>query len=331
MYKNKEKIERLRDVVRESLSKYIDNDYVLLDVPNHRNIGDILIWEGELEYLKSIKHNLLYTSNLYTHQNSKIQKNNIILLHGGGNFGDVWSLNQKFRNEIIEKFQENRIIIFPQTIHYENEDRILSDASLYNSHPDLIICARDNVSYELAQKYFNKCKVILAPDMAFFLDFSQFHILPAESKLSLILKRYDKELGDESILENIGDDLINKNHKFIIKDWPGFYEQGTLKRRLQAYIIKSEIILSKWMINKPLLNYLVDNKHGLKSKNYKENLLKKGVKFINSYDTIYSTRLHGFILSVLLNKEVYIFDNSYGKNSNFFNTWLSDFENVRLL
>ncbi|MFB3389192.1 polysaccharide pyruvyl transferase family protein [Flavobacterium sp. LAR06] len=330
-FNNKAKIENLRNIVINAISHYINSDYVLLDVPNHRNIGDILIWEGELEFLKSIKHKLVYTSNVYTHQNSKIKKDNVILLHGGGNFGDVWRLNQEFRNGIIENFKENRIIIFPQTIHYHDKSNIEKDALIYNNHPDLIICVRDSVSYEIALKYFDKCKVFLAPDMAFFLDYTNFHSVANDRNKTLVLKRYDKELGDEVILKKVQQDLIDANTDFDIKDWPGFYPQGTLKRRIQAYSIRAEIKASRWMIKRKFFNSFVDDKHGLNSRNYKESLLKKGINFINPYDIVYSTRLHGFILSVLLNKEVYIFDNSYGKNKNFFETWLQDFDNVKLL
>jgi pyruvyl transferase EpsO len=331
-FSNKNKIEELRNVVRNSLSTLINGDYVLLDVPNHRNIGDLLIWEGELEFLKEIKFKCKYVSNIYTNDISKIADKDVILLHGGGNFGDVWRLNQEFRNDIVRKFKNNRLIVFPQTIHYHDEKNILEDALLYNSHPDLIICVRDNVSYQLAVEYFHKCKIFLAPDMAFFLDYTRFHLpLSANKKKALLLKRHDKELGEEAVLLNVENDLISANTAFDVEDWPGFYKEGSFARKIQAYVIRAEIIASRKFKNYSLLKSLVDDKHGLKSKNYKEELLKKGVDFINPYDIVYSTRLHGFILAVLLNKEVYIFDNSYGKNKNFFDTWLHDFDNVKLI
>ena len=40
--------------------------------------------------------------------------------------------------------------------------------------------------------------------------------------------------------------------------------------------------------------------------------------------------LHGCILSILLGKKITLIDNSYGKNGNFYNTWLSDLDNVTL-
>ena len=50
-----EKITDLRKKIKDKLSPLIDNDYVLLDLPYHKNIGDILIWAGEIEFLKTLK------------------------------------------------------------------------------------------------------------------------------------------------------------------------------------------------------------------------------------------------------------------------------------
>ncbi|MFV0186644.1 polysaccharide pyruvyl transferase family protein [Empedobacter falsenii] len=328
-FNNLDKIENLRNIVRKSLSKHIDGDYVLLDVPNYRNIGDTLIWQGELEYLKEFTYKCNYTSNPYVFKDEKIKSKDIILLQGGGNFGDVWPVNQSFRNEIISKYKENKIIIFPQTIHYNKKENIINDAKIYNNHPNLIICVRDLPSKELADKYFYNCEILLLPDMAFFNDFTNFH--NSSSKKVLIMKREDKEKGELGIVQKIINHLENNNKEYDIKDWPGFLKEGTIKRRLQYYQIRSEIEISKKFKNLPILNLLIDDRHGLKRRDYKDHQLLKGIDFINQYDTIYSTRLHGFILSVLLNKKVFVFDNSYGKNKNFFMQWLKDFENVELI
>ncbi|WP_334124748.1 polysaccharide pyruvyl transferase family protein [Empedobacter brevis] len=328
VFSNLDKIENLRNTVRNALTKHIDGDYVLLDVPNHRNIGDLLIWEGELEYLKEIPFKMIYSSNDYTYKETKVKEGDIILLHGGGNFGDVWRSNQDFRNQIIKKFPNNKIIILPQTVQYNDPKYIKEDAELYNSHKNLIICARDNESYNFCNQHFKECIIYKLPDLAFFLDFQKYHLNKFTNQ-TLILKRMDKELGDESLIKNIENSLSSTS--VHIADWPGFYKNRTLKRRVQYYSILLERKLSENLKYYPFINNLIDDKHGLKGKNYKEKLILKGINFINQYDTVYSTRLHGFILSVLLNKKVYIFDNSYGKNKNFFNTWLSDFDNVELI
>lgn len=328
-FANKEKIENLRNIVRNTLNQHIDGDYVLLDVPNHSNIGDTLIWEGELKYLKELKYKCLYTSNIFTYDSKKVPKNAIILCHGGGNFGDVWSFNQKYRNQIIKEFPNNKIIIFPQTLHYHNIQNAIDDGEVYKEHSNLIICTRDTVSEELARKYFKKNVVYLLPDMAFFNDFSQFQTSKSRNR-TLFLKRVDKELGSIRILQDYFERERTNNNRIEIKDWPGFYEKGTVRQKIAYLCDFFDIFGSKVLLKTPF-KFLVDDAHGLRGKNYKGRRIKKGVNFINQYDVVYSTRLHGFILAVLLNKKVYIFDNSYGKNKNFFETWLQDFDNVKLI
>ena len=48
----------------------------------------------------------------------------------------------------------------------------------------------------------------------------------------------------------------------------------------------------------------------------------------SGYKNIYTTRLHGLILAALLGKETYFLDNSYGKVSAVYDTWLKDVDNV---
>ena len=88
---------------------------------------------------------------------------------------------------------------------------------------------------------------------------------------------------------------------------------------------------SKMLLKLPLLKNLVNDEFGLNPKSNMDKHIRNGIKFLNSYDKIATTRLHGFILSVLLNKEVGIVDNSYGKNSNFYNTWMQDFDKISLI
>lgn len=50
--------------------------------------------------------------------------------------------------------------------------------------------------------------------------------------------------------------------------------------------------------------------------------------FVNSYNYIYTTRLHIAILATLLEKPCTFIDNNYGKNSGFYQTWLNDIDDI---
>ena len=59
--------------------------------------------------------------------------------------------------------------------------------------------------------------------------------------------------------------------------------------------------------------------------------IQLGINMLSEYSEIYTTRLHVGILSTLLGKSFTFLDNSYGKNSNFYNTWLSDVDEIKLI
>ena len=44
--KFEKKVNELCSEIYQKLSLLIDNDYILVDLPYHSNIGDVLIWEG---------------------------------------------------------------------------------------------------------------------------------------------------------------------------------------------------------------------------------------------------------------------------------------------
>jgi len=319
----KEKTVQLRRLITTRLVDLIDRDYVLLGLPYYLNVGDILIWEGERQFLKTLPYKCLNEG--YHYQESwRIRDDTLIILQGGGNFGDLWRFIQDDRLKIVQRYKNNPIIITPVTFWYENHDLIKLDAEVFSKHPDLTICARDAVSFEQLKKHFNN-RILLIPDMAFCIEKKTLskHIY-GTGEGTLFLKRTDKELSPKAF----------SNSKAIpetadVHDWPSMeknplcwicYRQlcncGNTVERYKRFRTISRITskLSDWYFHE----------------HCRKQLIHEGVNFVGRYRNIFTTRLHVGILSILLNKEVTIIDNSYGKNSNFFDTWLSDTECVEL-
>lgn len=306
-------------MIIQELKPLIDRDYVLLDVPDYDNIGDNLIWEGELSFLKEISPKKLYEASYLFFQQKEIPDHAIILLQGGGNFGDIYTKTQEERLKIIQNNSDKKIIIFPQTIHYQNKKNIESDAKILNAHSELIFCVRDKVSLDLVKKWFPNAEPKLLPDMAFCIDPKRFEVNSTGNK-TLLMKRNDGELGNIPFIEG----------KFDTLDWPTFNlskEERWKKVGNQRRKDKIAIQLQKL----PILKALVDSRYGIKSQKLKDHYIQTGIDFFTPYDTIYTTRLHGLILGVLMGKDMKVLDNSYGKLSNFYNEWLYDFEKVELI
>lgn len=311
------KIHQLKEIININILPLMKKECVLFDLPYYFNIGDTLIWEGTESFFQENNIKCIRQSSCKTYIHNRISKDVAIVLQGGGNFGDLWNIHQIFRKKIITDYKSNRIVVFPQTIFYENIDNAISDAKVFATHEDLTICARDKRSYEFLNTYFSKNNIILVPDMAFYICTDKLNKYRVDSRRkTLYLKRNDKELGRSDFYEK----HIPPNSDIL--DWPTI-NKSTLNTSLFS-------IISKIGDNIPnsLFYTIIDSyaKYILKP-----HLIKKGVTFVSSYDEIYTTRLHVAILCILLNKPFNFFDNSYGKNKGFYDTWLSDLESIRFI
>lgn len=308
MYHNifESKINKLRALIFEKLVPLIDNDYILVDLPYHSNIGDILIWEGECCFLNSLPFKCIYSASMHTYKKQKLTNDTIILIHGGGNWGDVWRPSQDFHLKIIQEYPDNKIIVFPQTVHYDNQQNLEYDISIISRHKNLTICTRDNVSFELLKKTYLNTKVLLVPDMAFCIStHSLLKYKMKSSDIDLYLKRGDKE----EVYFNIN----NYTNNFKVLDWPSMESKSFTALLLRGISIaqRLKIFPTFWV------DYYAQNVARIK-------MIEVGVKFLSKYNTIYTTRLHGAILSVLMGKSFFLINNSYGKNKNYFQTWFYD-------
>ncbi|MFM9403636.1 polysaccharide pyruvyl transferase family protein [Myroides odoratimimus] len=313
-------IEGLREIIYEELSSVINNDYVLWDLPYHRNIGDTLIYQGELDFLSDIQYKCLdYSSHIFN-DFPELDTKVIILLHGGGNFGDIYPEAQEYRRKVISKYKNNKIILLPQTIHFNDLSNIDKDIDVYNNHPNLFLYFRDHKSYDLAKSTFgNQLHIGLLPDMAFCikeLNIKKYYPNEREGlKGNLFLKRIDNEANVQ--------EYFFKESDFDVFDWPTFEKNSII---MSFLFVMTTFVTKTSALNfclKPFITFYYN-------KIVKKYLIKKGVVFLYAYNTIYTTRLHGCILSILMEKKIVLLDNSYGKNLGFYKAWLSNFEKISL-
>jgi pyruvyl transferase EpsO len=307
-----EKTTLLKNEIKKILLPLINHDYWYLEIPYYTNVGDILIWEGTRTFLRNCNVHCKYETSRETFKPRPINSDTIILLQGGGGFGDLWG-GQPFRRKIITEYPDNRVIILPQTVFYNDHKTLLSDAELFNQHNNLIICARDMISYEILKKHF-KAEIVLVPDMAFCIPIEWLKKQQCQqTEKTLFLKRNDKELNQ----------IINYQ-KYIsekpvdIHDWP-VMEKTTMSTRFLLKFIQFSHIL-------PFPFLKLTDMYALSI--FKNDMIKKGVRFLSSYSKVYTTRLHIAILCCLLEKPFIFFNNSYGKNKGFYETWLQDVEEI---
>lgn len=154
---------------------------VLLDAADYGNLGDQAILMAELKFLKD--HFSTYqiikvgigNFNKYAKIVEKyIGIEDVIILQGGGNFGNEYKRAENTRRAIINSFPNNKILLFPQTMYFtinEEGKRELSESlGIYTKHKDLILIAREKTSYELMKESFVHNTVLLTPDIVLYLN-----------------------------------------------------------------------------------------------------------------------------------------------------------------
>lgn len=270
----------------------------LVDFPNYPNVGDSAIWLGEQAYLKTRQVKVVFGCDTENYQREQmanaITEETIILLQGGGNLGDLWPWHQKLREKVIADFPNNRIIVFPQSIHFRNAVSLQQAKEVFETHKALTLMVREKQSLEIAREHF-KVTTVHCPDMAFFLG-----ALTAKSKpiaaVSCLL-RTDAEARELEI--------PTSNENVLADDW--VIDDANLKT--QSVDSNS------------------GNVHEQKLQLYDlfaTQRLERGCKMLGQGRTVVTDRLHGHILSILMGIPHIVLDNSYGKIRAVYDTWTKD-------
>ncbi len=174
--------------------------------PTHGNMGDHAIAEAVTTMLTELK--LGYTevttkqlSLLNRHGYMNVMDGHLILVNGGGNLGTLWPEVEKLFRKLIIKNPKASIICLPNTIFYEEseygEKEKQKSQRIYNAHSNLILCAREQVSYNVMKPLYKN--VVLIPDMALSLN----HCIEWQSRSGCMLcLRADREKTLTAVMEN---------------------------------------------------------------------------------------------------------------------------------
>ncbi|MEH8175718.1 polysaccharide pyruvyl transferase family protein [Aeromonas veronii] len=272
-----------------------------IDIPLHYNVGDLLIYLGTESFFNKNNLNVVYRSEVNKTSLSALKNVDAIVFHGGGNFGDLYTIHQKLREEILSKYSEKLIVCLPQTIHFDSEERLTASADIFSKHPNFHFFVRDVKSLELAKRFTDKVKLL--PDMAHSLhplvDVTEVGPTNATPHKILSLVRRDIESVSNATGRNIykrsfdWDDLITLNEIAILRAYQ-------ILRK-----VKPELAIKLW------------------HKNTKD-VVFKSCQFFQQHDVVYTDRLHGLILASLLGKPIMMYDNSYGKNFSYYDCWLKE-------
>lgn len=287
-----------------------DEPMALVDYPPGGNVGDQAIWLGTTAYFaRRPQFNVRYITDRFKYSHHALARavppGSTILIHGGGNLGDDYPSIQRFREELIDRFADRRIIQMPQTIHFASRSAARTAASVFARHPDLTLLVRDQISEIRAHELFGG-RVELCPDMAFQLDLPR---AGAPDHDAVWLARTDSErryvpLAQEGILLTDWFDHMPGRLR-----WAPQYRLRVLKSRG----------LSRVPTAPPLLRRLRISAFDAAAWRY----LRPGLRLLSRGEVLVTDRLHGHILALLTGMPNILLDNSYGKLRSYHDSWTS--------
>ncbi|WP_261151213.1 polysaccharide pyruvyl transferase family protein [Serratia quinivorans] len=305
---------KLRDILEFIEDK---NDVVYLDYPLYYNVGDLLIYQGAVKFFSenNVRFKLLRNAHDYTLAELKryITPKTTILCQGGGNFGDIYRLHQAMREDVVEAFPENRVIILPQTAFFSNDKMLEVSAKKFRKNKNVIIYSRDTRSVELFKSFTDK--VYLMPDMAHQL-YSGLKKTVTPSNDTLYFLRVDCEISPDQEKLNLTSDIKTIDWEHVIQKKDLIFRKVLMK--MLALAMRTDSTMLKNMVDK-LWRW------------HTWNMVNRYSELFSSYAKVITSRMHGHILSCLVDTDNTLIDNSYGKNRGYYNEWTKNIDNTRLL
>ena len=214
--------------------------------------------------------------------------------------GDLYR-HQEFRERIVAFYPNNSIIFLPQSIHYRDESNVARSQGILNAHSNLTILVRDEYSFQFACNSFPKAKTLKCPDMATFL-------YPMKCKQTT--KKYETVHLMRTDIEQ-SSDLIGQTVSG--RDWVGDWREAL---GYYYYLVKLF-----QLINMALVRVVPQRLKLRLWEKISRLLVARAVQIFCSSSRISTSRLHGHLLALLLDKEVSVLDNCYGKNLRYVDLW----------
>lgn len=306
MYALKNELLKILDFIEDK------EDVVFVDYPLHHNIGDLLILLGTISFFEN--NSLNVKSHLSTYNTNiellskQITPKTTILCHGGGNFGDIYPIHQNLREQIIESFPNNRVIILPQTACFNSIESQDKSQGVFKKHDNIVMFARDKKTHEMFKQFSNKA--YLMPDMAHEL----YGTLPKSNTLAGKFYFLRNDIEKTPLPVKLQQKVQNQDYY----DWSDLLDKTD---SLAAYAVMKMI-----RVNSKLKSNILDEMIFKVWKAHTKALTLRMAKKFSIYNRVITSRLHGHILSCLVDVPSVIIDNSYGKNTAYYELWTERLE-----
>ena len=278
---------------------------MLFDVAACENKGDPTIAAAETYLLRRLGTKVIFYCNspactkpqlqeYVVNLSKKYSKEELVILfQGGGNLvGYVY--NDVLRGTLFAKLKGFKMVIFSQSVYlprsHQSGNHFEHCRKIYCCNPDLTIVLRDQQSLEIALKYWNNGTNLVLAPDMAF-QLGSVRRFMSPSYDIMWLKRADGEAPRYSAQTL----TFPKNLSVSISDWWN-WKTNTGSTTMENVFLRAN----------------------------------NGLVFLQRGRVVITDRLHGHILSTLLNIPHVLIDNRLKKLSSFHNTWTRSLNNVFL-
>lgn len=272
---------------------------ILMGFPLHRNLGDQAIAYAEEKFIRKHFPEYEYYSvpeGIMLDCVEKVRKvcsdEDILVLHGGGNFGNQYMYIEESRRKILELFPKNPIILMPQSIYFSNDEKgqeeLKKTIESYNKHENFTIVAREQISYDIIKSNFN-ANILLTPDIVMSLNKQKFN---QDRNGIMYILRHDVEVVLD---DNERNELINIGNKLF-----------------------DDVCVTDMMYPEKILDH------------QREEVLDKFMDNIGKRQVVVTDRLHGMIFCAITGTPCVVFSN-YNHKVKGSLKWLEHLNYIRFL
>jgi exopolysaccharide biosynthesis predicted pyruvyltransferase EpsI len=292
----------------------------LIDFPRHRNAGDSAIWLGEVAALRALGIRVRAIFDRETYSQPRLRRSvgdHPILLHGGGNLGDLYPTHQGLRERVLTDFRGHPIVQLTQSIHFNDPANLERMRRAVAAHGALTIMVRDEHSEAIAREKF-EARIERCPDLAFAVGPIE---RPHPARMPVLrLARIDREAAEQAAPGH--DPLAAPTF-----DWLA----PPTSRRVRARLAAADGLLPLAVGGRRMRgrSILPIRAHKLAYDAYARQNVDRAARLLSNAEVVVTDRLHGHILCTLLGIPHVLVDDKYGKVGNFYACWTSALQTAR--
>lgn len=223
----------------------------------------------------------------------------MLILHGGGNMGDLYPAHDAFRQHITTGFNNRRIVSMPQSIHFRDERNRARSTVAYRRAQRLTLLARDRVSLDKMRISYPENEVMFCPDVA----------------LGAVLGRPSVDRRAEPlILERTDEERVGRDTRLpSAVDWsPNTGNRGMYFYHLAVIALTKRMTKRVFRDGRSMPGTLIRHRQRHNAALLRLNVAAATAQF-SGRPAVLTDRLHAHILATLLGIPNVVVDNSYGK------------------